>query len=276
MTNYTLDQLNFLIQFIHLEKLHADLPGVDEATLAHIFGIDLPTYKKIRGGFTERACQAAEELLAEPDFGERIARLPFRKGSKVVAIGDSITDDYQSWFEILRRVMELARPQDEVKLVNAAISGDTTTHLITRFLGVVQEQPDWILCMIGTNDVRLHGLKPSKTLVGLDESARNLAMVRNFAATQAPARWVWITPSTVIEERIAAHWHLGPLQLGWTNRDLAAVAGLVRKQPGLAVDLQAVFGAPPDPGLLLEDGLHPSIEGQKAILRALVEKLIEL
>jgi acetyl esterase/acyl-CoA thioesterase-1 len=41
------------------------------------------------------------------------------------------------------------------------------------------------------------------------------------------------------------------------------------------VDLQALFGEPPDPALLLADGLHPSLEGQKAILRAVVAKLVE-
>jgi acyl-CoA thioesterase-1 len=275
MPPFTLDELNFRIQFTHLEKLNADLPGMDEATIAHIFGVDLPVYQEIRGSFTQRACHAAEELLEEIAFRENIARLPFRAGAKVVAIGDSITDDYQSWFEIFRRVLELARPQDGLHLVNAAISGDTTNHLITRFLGVVQEQPDWILCMIGTNDARLHGLKPSKPLVNLDETAQNLRMVRNFAKTQSTARWLWITPSTVIEKQITDHWFLGPLQLAWRNLDLAAVAELVRQQPEPVVDLQSLFGAPQDPSLLLEDGLHPSIGGQKVILRAVVEKLAE-
>jgi lysophospholipase L1-like esterase len=39
------------------------------------------------------------------------------------------------------------------------------------------------------------------------------------------------------------------------------------------VDLQAVFGLPPAPSLLLPDGLHPSLAGQKKIVRAVVETL---
>mgnify|MGYP005848756807 CR=1 FL=1 len=273
MTSYTLDQLNFLIQFTHLEKLHADLPGMDEATIAHIFGLEPLVFQQIREGFRQRAIQAAKELLAEPDFRQRLGQLPFRPGATVVAIGDSITDDYQSWAEILRHALGLSRPQDGIQLVNIAISGDTTTHLITRFLGAVQQQPEWILCMIGTNDARTHGLKPLKTTVSLEETTRNLEMLRNFAATQIGARWVWITPAPVIPEKIAAHWYLGPLQLGWSNEDLAAIADLIRRQPEPVVDLWPVFGDPAQPALLQDDGLHPSIEGQKAILRALVRRL---
>jgi lysophospholipase L1-like esterase len=41
----------------------------------------------------------------------------------------------------------------------------------------------------------------------------------------------------------------------------------------LLVNLQDVFGLPPDPALLLPDGLHPSLAGQTAIVRAVVETL---
>ena len=98
-------------------------------------------------------------------------------------------------------------------------------------------------------------------------------MLRNFAATQTQARWVWMTPAPVIETKIPAHWFLGQFQLMWCNQDLDAIADVIRGQPDPAVDLQAVFGDPPDADLLLPDGLHPSLAGQKAIVKALVEHL---
>ena len=39
--------------------------------------------------------------------------------------------------------------------------------------------------------------------------------------------------------------------------------------------LQDVLGMPPDPSLLLPDGLHPSLAGQTAIVRAVVETLTD-
>jgi lysophospholipase L1-like esterase len=141
----------------------------------------------------------------------------------------------------------------------------------------VLEKPAWILCLAGTNDARLHGQFPTKTLVSLDETAKNLDMLRHFGATQCPAQWLWITPATVIEEQIANDWFLSPFELRWRNQDLSAIAGAVTAAAELGgdpvVNLQDVFGLPADPALLLPDGLHPSLAGQTAIVRAVVEEL---
>ena len=84
------------------------------------------------------------------------------------------------------------------------------------------------------------------------------------------------TPPPVIEERIARHWLLSAKRVAWRNDDLAAIAERVRAQPDPHVDLAAVFGHPPDPRLLMEDGLHPSLAGQVAIVRAVVARLAAL
>lgn len=272
----TPERFAYRLQFSHIGKQVAEWPGAqDVANLAAIYGVGADEYRRIKATFAANVREAAEALLADNAFAERVARLPFEKGAVVVGLGDSITDDWQSWLEILRHVLMLRRPRDEIRLVNAGISGDTTAQMLARFLGVAQLDPDWVICLAGTNDARLHGLKPIKTLVSVEETASNLAALRNFAATQAPrACWVWMTPPTVIEEAIARHWFLGrQQQLGWRNADLIAIADAMKRQPDPVVDLQAAFGLPPPAEYLLDDGLHPSLEGQKVILRALVEKL---
>jgi acyl-CoA thioesterase I len=60
------------------------------------------------------------------------------------------------------------------------------------------------------------------------------------------------------------------------NDDMLAVASAVRERAGsgdMIVDLQGIFGRPPDPGMLQADGLHPSLLGQQAIARAFVEQV---
>jgi len=49
---------------------------------------------------------------------------------------------------------------------------------------------------------------------------------------------------------------------------------LMRTLPDPVVDLQAIFGTPANPDYLLPDGLHPSLAGQKAIVTALIERLV--
>ena len=265
--------LEFMIQFLHPAKNFPDLPGIDEELVATMFGVDSKTYRDAKDTLAARAEGAADELLADPAMAKLVNDLPFESGQTVAALGDSITDDLQSWAEILKHLLAKARPEDGITVINAGISGDTTSQMISRFLGVVLESPDWIICMAGTNDARRHGEAPTKILVSIEETEKNLLMLRNFAATQSSAKWVWMTPGRVLEKHIAAHPFLAPRQLMWLNEDLDAIADLVRSQPDPVVDLQPLFG---DPDLLLPDGLHPSIAGQKVIVRALLEKLSTL
>lgn len=270
MTELSLDQRSYLIQFQHLDK---SWPGLDETAIAPLFSVDIATYRSIRATFTERASNAAAELLTDPAFAARVERLPFRPDTTVIGLGDSITDDHQSWLEILRHLLNLRRPQHGINVVNAGISGDTTAQIISRFLDIMHQQPDWVICMAGTNDARTHGQSPTKTLVSLEETAKNLEALRTFAATQTTARWVWMTPAPVIEAQIATDWFLAPFQVRWSNRDLVAIAEVMHQLPDPVIDLQTVFGNPANPDLLLPDGLHPSLAGQKAIVTALIEHL---
>lgn len=277
MTPTEVEQLTYAIQFYHPEKMLSQLPGVqNEATLAALLGIEVDLYRQIRDRFALNARETAQTLLADAEFCHWVDRLPFAPGAVVVGLGDSITDDRQSWLEILRHLLDLRRPDDGIEVVNAGISGDTTTHIISRFFEVAQRQPDWILCLVGTNDVRRHGFPPNQVLVGLAETARNLQHLRDLATRQTRSRWVWMTPATAIEAQIEADWALGPIQERWLNADLVAVANLVRQQPDPVIDLQAIFGMPPRPELLLSDGLHPSLAGHREIATALVETLATL
>jgi lysophospholipase L1-like esterase len=125
------------MRYHHPEKTLATLPGgpeIRDETLAPFFGADVETYQKIRHGFVERARRCARELLEDPRFARLVDALPFEPGSTVLGLGDSITDDYQSWFEILRHLLSERQSDDDVRLINAGISGDTTAGLLGRVL----------------------------------------------------------------------------------------------------------------------------------------------
>jgi acyl-CoA thioesterase I len=270
-------QFRYVLQFQHKDKVVGQIPGVNDATIAALWGIDAATYRRTRDRFAARAARTARDLLADPRFAACVDRLPFQPGDTVVGLGDSITDDDQSWLEILRHLLAQRRPGDEIAILNEGVSGDTTSQMISRFLDVVLEEPDWIVCLTGTNDARLHGRFPLKTLVSVEETAKNLHMLRHLGATQTSARWVWMTPPTVIEKQIAGDWFLSAFELRWRNEDLAAIAAAVvevaHAHADPLVDLQALFGLPPERKLLLPDGLHPSLKGQRAIVTALVDIL---
>jgi acyl-CoA thioesterase I len=264
------------MQYHHPEKALAELPGgqeVGDEMLAPLFGTDVRTYREIKGAFAERARRCARELLEDVRLARFVDRLPFEPGSTVVGLGDSITDDSQSWLEILRHLLAERRPEDEIELVNAGISGDTTSGLLGRFLDILEGDPAWFIILIGTNDVAFVQNPRTKSLVSREETNKNLRTLRDLTEALSETRLVWMTPPPAIEARVAEG--SSPSEPTWRNADLAEVAMLVREAAGedTLVDLWEAFADPPEPELLLPDGLHPSLAGQKAIAAALVEQL---
>jgi acyl-CoA thioesterase-1 len=263
-----------LVRFTHLEKTYGYLPGMSSATVAALFGLDEAAYQDIRERFDENARRAALELLEEGDLAGRVDRLPFGSGDVVLGIGDSITDDLQSWLEILRHLFALRRPQDDIRVINQGVSAQTTAMALRRCVGTVAAQrPDWVLCCLGGNDVTRVGPEPNEPQVSPHESIENLKAMRRIASRLTDARWVWISPPTFDERRAAGY---PPFQMGqshWRNADVEAISAFFGQQEDPVVDLRAVFGLPAHPDLQGPDGVHPSLAGQRAIARALVERL---
>ena len=265
------------VRFVHFDKFLGSYGVTLEGDqLAALYGVDVQTYRDILAQFAAAARQAAEELLADSDFAVRVDQLPFAPGETVVAFGDSLTDDLQSWAEILRHLLTLRRADDQIAIVNQGIGGDTTAAALRRLVPILQTQPAWIVCMLGTNDVMRNGKQATKTLVSLKETALNLAELRHLAATEsATTEWAWMTAPPCDEDLIASSPFWAAFEISLRSDDLVAIADVLRDEPDPVVDLITLFGQPPAARLLGEDGVHPALAGQQAIVRALVERLTE-
>ncbi|WP_030712337.1 hypothetical protein [Streptomyces sp. NRRL F-2580] len=131
-------QTERLLRFHQPEMLLRQLGPLDEPVLAALFGTDAGEYRGRQERFEERNREAAARLSAGPDAPSRIAALPFRPGEHVVALGESTTADRLSWFEILRHLLP-----DGVRCTHPAVSP------VPCF-----QRPDWVLRMLGANDVQ--------------------------------------------------------------------------------------------------------------------------
>ena len=211
------------------------------------------------------AKQAADELLADPAVASMVDRLPLQKGAKVVAFGDSLTSEPQSWAVILREVLVARRGADGISWAVSAAGGETTTHGLVRVGEVVGQQPDWILLFTGTNDARTQGAHPTKTLVHHEETARNVAELRQRISRETRARCVWVTPPAVDEAQVSAHGGLARFGVRFRNEALARVARIVRDLDEPTIDLFSLLGTPPPAELLMGDGLHFTLAGQKRL-----------
>lgn len=265
-----------VVQYVHLEKLYGHLPGL-QLHLPAIFGLDAQEYETARRGFDEDARHAAQELLDGPGGAEierLVEDLPFAPGQRVMAVGDSLTDDLRSWAEILRHQLTIVRPHDRVEVVNAGLSAHTTAMVLRRWPAMLGAAPDWVICALGGNDVTRVGPRATKTQVSLEESMANLQELRRIARERCDPSWLWLTPAPVVPERVAAFPGFQIGQSTWDNTDIAALAAAMRSSMSdPVVDLVETFGVPVRDGLQGPDGVHPTLLGQQRIVRAVLHAL---
>jgi len=262
------EQMRWLLKVIQPARTLASLPGgagLSTETHAALLGLPPESYIAELGRMKAEAREAARELLADPAVAAMVDRLPLRKGATVVAFGDSLTSEPQSWAVILSEVLAVRRAADGISVAIIAVGGDTTTHALVRVGDVIGQQPDWILLLIGTNDARTQGPHPTKTLVHHEETARNVAELRQRISRETKARAVWITPPAVHEEQVGEYWGLARFGVRFRNEDLARVAQIVRDIDGAAIDVFSTLGTPPPADLLMGDGLHFTGAGQKRL-----------
>jgi acyl-CoA thioesterase-1 len=265
-----------LVQYIHPEKTYFWVPGLaDDAVRAGLYGLDVAAYEALKADFAAAARGAAEALLDDESFARQVDRLPFERNAVVAVLGESDTDSLQSWFEIVRHLIDLRRPDDGIELVNSGISALTTTQAFNPFVPVLAQQPNWIFCALGANDALRIGPEPNKTLVSLEETTRNLAELRRLADFATDARWVWLTRMPIDEARMEAYepFRMGPVPFVWRDADVEAINGWIREQPEPVVDIYAGFGKPAPPEYQEPDGLHPTLAGHQVLAREFVTRL---
>ena len=260
------EQMRWLLKVMQPERTLASFPGgssLDRSAPARLLGIPDEVYATELGRMREEASDAADELLADQAVASMVDRLPLQEGADVIVFGDSLTSDPQSWAVILREVLARGRGDEKISVTIDAVAGETTTHGLVRIAETIGAQPDWVIFLIGTNDARTQGPHPTKTLVHPEETRRNIAELRHRISHETRATSIWVTPPAVDEAMVASHGGLARFGVRFRNEDLQRVAAVIRDGEGPVVDAFHALGTPPDPELLLGDGLHFTIAGQK-------------
>ena len=180
------------------------------------------------------------------------------KPVRVVVLGDSLTAGFGLPAEDTFTA-KLARTLDgkgvAATIVNAGVSGDTTSGGLSRLDWSVPDGTDAVILELGANDA-LRGLDPKVTKAALDAILRKLAdrrIVVLLVGMQAPR-------------------NLGPEY----TRDFDSI------YPALASTHPVVFypffleGVAADPKLNQADGLHPNAAGVEAIVVRILPRVEEL
>ncbi|KKL96359.1 hypothetical protein LCGC14_1845270 [marine sediment metagenome] len=166
-----MEQLPFKLSFMHKFNLHK-LVGLiiddyDLKSIARIYGVKLKEIKKLEAAFEANISRLAQSLK------EKMSQKPAMSSPcRVLAIGDSITSDRESYVRILNRLWE---DDPNRKMIDCAVSGHTTGDIVNRFYSTAMNQEfEWAVIFLGTNDSR--GLDNGSHIenISFDEYKKNI------------------------------------------------------------------------------------------------------
>jgi acyl-CoA thioesterase-1 len=260
-----------ILLHMHPEKFLNFLPTLNDDQIAQLYGMSIEEYHLAKKVYDDQAKNTASELLTNSDFTFKIDKLPFKKNQTILVIGESTADALNSWVYILQYLLDQRRPQDNIRIINAAISGQTTTEALRKITVQVKLSPDWVICHLGTNDCIRYGNQ--KTSVSLAETIANLITIKEIINKDTKANIVWLTPVSIDEKKAENFQPFKTQQLSLKNLDLNEISKYLKAQPEPVIDLTEEFGNPVNPEFVQYDGIHLTIDGQKEIVKSLINKL---
>jgi lysophospholipase L1-like esterase len=277
------DQLPYELGFMHKYNLHKWLGLLieddDLPSIARVYGVSLEELQEIDRGYRENVVRLADELAAKRPPEPAAAPLT------ILALGDSITSDRESYTKILAEYWRRAASPGEApgspsapaasrRVLDCGISGDTCCDVVDRFYStVLSEEFDWAIVFLGTNDCRQLDDPARISNLSLEELGRDL---RYFAERllKRGKEVVHVTLPPVDNERLRAFLPDGnfiydPAHLEAANTVIREIA---RENDSPVADLaEAVAGR--EAHILEPDGLHLSSEGHLILCRLLLDIL---
>ncbi len=175
----------------------------------------------------------------------------------IAAVGDSLTEGFgveeeESYPSLLEK--KLHENGFDFQVVNAGISGETSTGTLSRINWILNMKPDIVILETGAND-GLRGIDPALMQKNIDETVRilkenrvvvilaGMRMVRNLGR-EYTEKFAGVYPAVAEKHSI-----------GLIPFFLERVAG--------------------EPGLNQSDGIHPTAEGYKIITETVYEHAVE-
>ncbi|WP_066192213.1 MULTISPECIES: SGNH/GDSL hydrolase family protein [Gracilibacillus] len=209
--------------------------------------------------------------------------IPARK--KLLFIGDSITDcDREKpvgeglfgalgngYVSIVDAFLQASYPELGIRVVNKGLSGNTVRDLSERWeIDVMEQQPDWLVIMIGINDVWRQFDSPfiTEKHVYLDEYERTLN--RLIEETKSKGTKIVLMTPFFIET------NSNDAMRAAMDRYGKAVVRLALAHQLTYVDSQAAFNAVLEhthPTFLAWDRIHPGATGHTVLAKAFLNSI---
>ena len=251
-----------------MQKLILDVPERDTLWLSRIFAAEEREVEALIEDFENTVLRQVREIREK-------GNVPQVHGPKtIVFVGDSITSDRESCFNILRKLYE---DEKELRWVDAAISGDKSDDAKMKFYErTMNFHPDIAHVLIGTNDMRRSDDEDGESCLSLDDYRRNLEyIVKRLKANGV--KIILTTISPILNEGVRKRFPND----NWIYKeeDIRAVNIIIEETAAKfdvkLNDMRPVYGGYRPEEILFQDGLHLNALGQKLLTEKVLAALEE-
>ena len=200
---------------------------------------------------------ARQALASRPKPAPAPAPAPQSATPLVVFLGDSLTaglglSEGEAYPAMVER--ELRKEGQDVRILNAGVSGDTTAGGLSRLNWLLGQKPGVVVVALGAND----GLRA----LPLEQTEKNLREIIR-RSREAGARVL------LLGMRI-------PPNYGPYADDFAAMYPRLAEEMGIPLVPFLLEGVGGDRALNQSDGIHPTAEGQEIMAKTVVPYLEEV
>lgn len=265
--------LEYFIQFSNIEKQFPLLPGSKVTkNVAEFIGLEEDELTDARETFEQQAKNTALEILNDDDMIDKLDKLPFDKDDKIAVIGDSVTDDRQGWFHVLKNVLEIYTEDANFEWVDSSLQGETSTSVLMKLdRDILSQKPDWVIVALGNEDAMRPNISVNRNLVSLAEFWENISTIESAIEQVVENPVIWICPTPPMSELMEKI----PLFNGVLQEtDLAQYREVISGKTGYIVDpMGNRMGNPPEAWNYLGDGYHHSLAGHLKTVKAMISLL---
>lgn len=263
-------QFKFNFKFnLHKSCIPIGLKDDDYQSLSAAYGVsmeDMMAEVEANQAFL----RAEAELLLQkyPDFPREMAN------KKIAFLGDSITSDRRSYFNIIRTALQ----DSDAHLLDDAISAYKVVDIITNFVpGVTDFAPDIVHIMIGSNDLKRTSDVRKLPVLSVEEYAKDLDYLVDSMLDRG-AKLILTTIPPFDDKK--THAKFFEVNACFLDEDRMAFNAVVREQAKkagcLLNEMDPLYAQYSIADLTLEDGLHLNEIGQRMLTHCVVEKLLQL
>ena len=203
-----------------------------------------------------------------------------QQGSKLLMIGDSITDCGRArpvgktagnglgdgYVALVDAWLRAAHPAQPLSVVNMGVSGDTVRDLRARWqTDVLDLAPDWLSILIGINDVWRRFGDPAQMAQHVPADEYEATLEQLVSDTRPRLRGLVLLTPFFIEPDV------GEPMRAMMDHYGQVVAGIAARHGAMLIDTQAAFDAVLEhepPMALSLDRVHPCLTGHMILARA--------